>query len=65
MARGVNAQWSFYGEWGGAGRYIEGVGMGISGFGCCGGGSFSSQPSVGIGRMERVHREPEDLFGAP
>jgi hypothetical protein len=61
MARGVNAQWSFYGEWGGAGRYFEGLGIGISGMSCCGGGSFSSQPSMGFGTIGGAHREPQDL----
>lgn len=61
MARGVNAQWSFYGAWGGAGRYYEGFGFGISGMSCCG-GSFSSSDSIGIGRMGTMsHRPPDDL----
>ncbi len=61
MARGVNPQWSLYVEWGGTGRYFEGFGFGRIGTGCCGGGSFSSHPSIGIGTIGRAHREPDDL----
>lgn len=60
MARGVNQQWSLYSEWGGTRRYYDGFGFGRSGT-CCGGGSFSSQPSIGIGRIGTKNREPDDL----
>jgi len=61
MARGVNSQWSLYSEWGGTGRYHEGFGFGMSGS-CCGGGSFTSQTSTGIGTMGRGSRyDPDDL----
>ena len=60
MARGVNAQWSMYGEWGGTGGYFEGFGIGISG-GCCGGASSSTIDHVGIGTLGVRNREPENL----
>lgn len=61
MARGVNSQWSLYSEWGGTGRYDEGFGFGMSGT-CCGGGSFSSIPSIGIGTIgQPSHHVPDDL----
>ncbi len=61
MARGVNQQWSLYTEWGGPGLYFDGVGFGLRGMSCCGGGSFSSQPSSGIGAIGGLQREPDDL----
>jgi len=61
MARGVNAQWSMYGEWGGTGGYLEGFGFGISGGSCCGGGSFSTVDHVGIGTFSGRYLAPENL----
>jgi len=61
LARGVNAQWSLYGEWGGTRGYLEGFGIGTSGMTCCGGGTHTIGHTTGIGSIGRGAVPPEDL----